>query len=54
MVWSEAANFMLLIHANGAPYEAPIPPKTSSEVMLALSCHSREAVSRLESLCILA
>ena len=38
MVWSEAINFMLLTHAKWRTFTSrPIPPKTSSEVMLALS-----------------
>lgn len=44
MVWSEAINFMLLTHAKWRTFTTrPIPPKTSSEVMLALSCDSRDA-----------
>lgn len=45
MVWSEAINVMLLTHAKWRTFtQRPIPPSTSSEVMLALSCESREAV----------
>lgn len=45
MVWSEAINVMLLTHAKWRTFtDRPIPPVTSSEVMLALSCDSREAV----------
>jgi len=45
MVWSEAINVMLLTHAKWRTFTSrPIPPATSSEVMLALSCDSREAV----------
>jgi uncharacterized protein len=48
MVWSEAINFMLLTHAKWRTFTSrPIPPKTSSEVMLALSCDSREAVDAM-------
>jgi uncharacterized protein len=45
MVWSEAIYVMLLTHAKWRNFTSrPIPPTTSSEVMLALSCNSREAV----------
>lgn len=45
MVWSETINVMLLTHAKWRTFtDRPIPPPTSSEVMLALSCDSREAV----------
>ncbi len=45
MVWSEAISFMLLTHAKWRSFTSrPIPPKGSSEVMLALSCDSRDAV----------
>lgn len=45
MVWSEAINVMLLTHAKWRTFtDRPIPPVTSSEVMLAISCDSREAV----------
>ena len=48
MVWSEAINFMLLTHAKWRTFTSrPIPPKTSSEVMLALSCDSRDAVDAM-------
>jgi predicted lactoylglutathione lyase len=48
MVWSEAINFMLLTHAKWRNFTSrPIPPKTSSEVMLALSCDSRDAVDAM-------
>ena len=48
MVWSEAINVMLLTHAKWRTFtDRPIPPKTSSEVMLALSCDSREAVDAM-------
>jgi predicted lactoylglutathione lyase len=48
MVWSEAIHVMLLTHAKWATFtRRPIPPKTSSEVMLALSCDSKEAVDVL-------
>jgi predicted lactoylglutathione lyase len=45
MVWSETINVMLLTHAKWRTFtNRPIPPATSSEVMLALSHDSREAV----------
>ncbi len=48
MVWSEAINVMLLTHAKWRTFTSrPIPPVTSSEVMLALSCDSREAVDAM-------
>ena len=48
MVWSEAINFMLLTHARWQTFTSrPMPPRTSSGVMLALSCESRDAVDRM-------
>ena len=48
MVWSETISFMLLTHAKWRTFtDRPIPPKTSSEVMLALSCDSRAAVDAI-------
>ena len=48
MVLSEAINVMLLTHAKWRVFTSrPIPPATSSEVMLALSCDSREAVDAM-------
>jgi predicted lactoylglutathione lyase len=48
MVWSEAINFMLLTHAKWRTFTSrPIPPNTSSEVMLALSCDTRDAVDAM-------
>jgi len=45
MVWSEAIHVMLLTHAKWQVFtNRPIPPATSSEVSLALSCNSRAAV----------
>lgn len=45
MVWSETINVMLLTHDKWHTFtKRPIPPSTSSEVMLALSFDSREAV----------
>ena len=48
MVWSEAINVMLLTHDKWRQFTSrPIPPATSSEVMLALTCDSRAAVDRM-------
>lgn len=48
MVWSEAINVMLLTHAKWHTFtDRPIPPSTSSEVMLAVSCDSRETVDAM-------
>ena len=48
MVWSEAINVMLLTHTKWRTFTSrPIPPVTSSEVMIALSCDSREAVDAM-------
>ena len=48
MVWSEAINVMLLTHDKWRTFTSrPIPPNDSSEVMLAVSCDSREAVDAL-------
>ena len=48
MVWSEAINVMLLTHAKWSTFtKRPIPPSTSSEVMLAISLDSREAVDAM-------
>lgn len=48
MVWSEAIHVMLLTHAKWRHFTSrPIPPATSSEVMLALSCDGREAVDAM-------
>ena len=50
MVWSEAINVMLLTHAKWRSFTTrPIPPPTSSEVSLALSCDSREAVDAMNT-----
>jgi predicted lactoylglutathione lyase len=50
MVWSDAIYVMLLTHAKWCTFTSrPIPPKGSSEVMLALSCESREAVDAMNS-----
>jgi uncharacterized protein len=48
MVWSETISVMLLTHAKWRTFTSrPIPPATSSEVMLALSCDSRNAVDSM-------
>lgn len=48
MVWSDAINVMLLTHAKWRTFtDRPIPPATSSEVMLALSCDSRKTVDAM-------
>jgi uncharacterized protein len=48
MVWSEAIHVMLLTHAKWRSFTSrPIPPATSSEVMIALSVDSRADVDAL-------
>lgn len=48
MVWSEAINVMLLTHAKWRTFtDRPIPPSTSSEVALNVSCDTREAVDAM-------
>lgn len=48
MVWSESIHVMLLTHAKWRTFTSrPIPPPTASEVMLALSFDSREAVDEM-------
>jgi uncharacterized protein len=48
MVWSEAINVMLLTHDKWRTFTSrPIPPATSSEVMLALSRDTRDAVDTM-------
>jgi predicted lactoylglutathione lyase len=48
MVLTEAINVMLLTHAKWRTFTSrPIPPSTSSEVMLCVSCESREAVDAM-------
>ena len=50
MVWSEAIYVMLLTHAKWRTFTSrTIPPPTSSEVMLAVSCESREAVDAMST-----
>lgn len=48
MVLTDAINVMLMTHAKWRTFtNRPIPPTTSSEVMLALSCKSREDVDAM-------
>ncbi|MFY2762834.1 VOC family protein [Arenimonas sp. MALMAid1274] len=48
MVWSEAIHVMLLTHDKWRSFTSrPIPPASSSEVLLAVSLDSREDVDRL-------
>jgi uncharacterized protein len=50
MVWSETINFMLLTHAKWRSFTTrPIPSNTSSEVMLALTCESRDTVDAMSN-----
>jgi predicted lactoylglutathione lyase len=50
MVWSEAINVMLLTHAKWRTFTTrPIPPATSSEVALNLSCDSRDSVDAMNA-----
>jgi predicted lactoylglutathione lyase len=51
MVWSESIHLMLLTYAKWATFTTrPIPPKTSSEVALMVSCDSREEVDAMNKL----
>lgn len=51
MVWSEAINVMLLTHNKWRTFTArPIPPTSSSEVMLAISCSSRDEVDEMNKI----
>jgi uncharacterized protein len=48
MVWSEAISVMLLTYAKWRTFTTrPIPPKTSSEVGLNVSCDSRDEVDAM-------
>jgi predicted lactoylglutathione lyase len=48
MVWSESIHVMLLTHDKWRHFTSrPIPPKESSEVMLALAFESRDAVDAI-------
>lgn len=51
MVWSDAIYVMLLTHEKWRSFTSrPIPPTTSSEVMLCLSCEGRAEVDKLNDL----
>ncbi|MDQ1120846.1 MULTISPECIES: VOC family protein [Pseudoxanthomonas] len=48
MEWSETISVMLLTHARWATFTTrPIPPSTSSEVALNISCASRQEVDAM-------
>ncbi|WLI87388.1 lactoylglutathione lyase [Massilia sp. R2A-15] len=48
MKWSESISVMLLTHARWSTFTTrPIPPSTSSEVALNVSCDSREQVDAM-------
>lgn len=48
MVWSETICVMLLTHDKWRTFtDRPIPPATSSEVMLCISCENRQEVDRI-------
>lgn len=50
MVWSETISVMLLTHAKWQTVTTrPIPPATSSEVALNVSCDSRESVDAMNA-----
>ncbi|GAB3381978.1 glyoxalase/bleomycin resistance/extradiol dioxygenase family protein [Spongiibacter taiwanensis] len=50
MVWSEHIHVMLLTHAKWRTFtDRPIPAPTSSEVMLAIACDSRDHVDALNT-----
>ena len=50
MVWSEAIKVMLVTHDKWRTFtDRPIPPSTSSEVALNVSCDSREAVDAMNA-----
>ena len=50
MIVSESINVMLLTHAKWRTFTTrPIPPNTSSEVALNISCESREAVDTMNA-----
>lgn len=50
MVWSESINVMLLTHDKWRTFTSrPIPPQSSSEVMLAISCDDRGAVDAMNN-----
>jgi len=50
MVWSETIKVMLLTHAKWRTFTSrPIPPPTSSEVALNLSCDDRDTVDAMNA-----
>jgi len=50
MVWSETISVMLLTHTKWRTFTTrPIPPNTSSEVALIVSCDSREDVDAMNA-----
>jgi predicted lactoylglutathione lyase len=50
MVWSESIHVMLHTHDKWRQFTSrPIPPATSSEVMIALSCESRDTVDAMNT-----
>lgn len=50
MVWSDTIHTMLLTHDKWRSFTSrPIPPATSSEVMLALSLDSKDAVDAMST-----
>lgn len=50
MVWSEAINVMIMTHDKWRKFtKRPIPPSSSSEVMLAVGCASRKQVDAMNS-----
>lgn len=50
MVWSESINLVLLTYAKWRTLTTrPIPPNTSSEVALMVSCDSRDAVDAMNA-----
>ncbi|KAF1717380.1 lactoylglutathione lyase [Pseudoxanthomonas yeongjuensis] len=50
MVWSEAINVMLLTYDKWRTFTSrPIPPNTSSEVLLAISLDDRDAVDAMNA-----
>ncbi|RYY02121.1 MAG: lactoylglutathione lyase [Gammaproteobacteria bacterium] len=50
MVWSEAIKVMLITHEKWRTFTTrPIPPSTSSEVALNVSCDNREAVDAMNA-----
>jgi predicted lactoylglutathione lyase len=51
MVWSEAIHVMLLTHVKWRTFtDRPMPARGTTEVMLCISCDSREDVERLNEI----